>query len=92
MAEQFNLSWINVLDEGIIQCFNKYTPGFMCVGHKPHPFGNKIQTICCGLTPILWRSQIVEGKYRPHQLDKMENNELGKTTSLMLRICRPMFG
>ena len=92
MAEEFNISWINVLDEGIIQCFNKYTPGFMCDGHKPHPFGNKIQTTCCGLPPIRWRSQIVEGKDGPHQLGKMENNELGKTTSLMLRICRPMFG
>ena len=45
--------------------FNKYVPGFMCVGCKPHSFCNERHNICCGLTSILWRSQILEGKYRP---------------------------
>ena len=43
----------------------KYVPVFMCVGRKPHHFGNERQTICCGLTSILWRYQIAEGKDRP---------------------------
>ena len=45
MAEEFNISWINVLDESMMEWFNKYVPGFMCVGHKPQPFGNKRNTI-----------------------------------------------
>ena len=59
MAEEFNPSWINVLDKIMMEWFNKYAPRFMCVGRKPHPFGNKRHTICCGLTYILWISQIV---------------------------------
>ena len=62
MDEEFNPSWINVLDKIIMQWFNKYAPGFMCVGHKNHPFGNDRHTNFCGLKYILWRPQIVEGK------------------------------
>ena len=40
MSEEFNPSCINVLYEGMMEWFNKYTPIFMCVGRKPHPFGN----------------------------------------------------
>ena len=72
--------------------FKKYAPRFMFVGCKPHPFGNEIQTIFCGLTSIFGRAHIVEGKYIPQQLYQNEYNELGKTVSLMLRICRPIFG
>ena len=72
--------------------FNKYAPGFMCVGSKPHPFGNERHNICCGLTSILWRSKIVEGKYCPQQIGQKGYNELGRMVSLMLRMCRPIFG
>ena len=64
----------------------------MCVGHKPHPFGNERQTICCDLTSIMWRATIVEGTDRPKQLDKKEYNELIKMASPILRMCRPIFG
>ena len=64
----------------------------MCVGHKPHTFGNEGHTICCGLISILWRYQIVEDKDRTGTLGKKEYNELGKKVRLMLRICRPIFG
>ena len=53
MAGDFNPSWINVLDELMMEWLNKYAPRFMCVGHKHHNFGNESHTICCGLTPIL---------------------------------------
>jgi hypothetical protein len=65
----------------------------MCVGRKPHPFGNKRHTICCALTSILWRAQIVEGKDHPHQLGpRKEHAELGKAVGLMLRMCEPIYG
>ena len=40
MDEEFNISWINVLYESIMEWFNKYAPGFMCVGCESHPFDN----------------------------------------------------
>ena len=91
MAEEFNPSWINVLYKIMMEWFNNVFPGFMCVGRKNHPFGNERHTIYCGLTYILWEAQTVEGKYFPWPLGQKEYNELGKTGSLMLRMCRPIF-
>ena len=62
----------------MMEWFNKYETGCMCVGSKPHTLGNKIHTICCGLTSLLWRAQIVEDKNFPQQLGQKEYNELGK--------------
>ena len=53
MDEEFNPSRNNVLDESVLEWFNKYVPGFLCVGRKPHPFSNLRHTICCGFTFIL---------------------------------------
>ena len=92
MAEEFNSSWINVMDKIMIKWFNKYAPGFMCVGIKPLPFINESHKIYFGLTPILLRYQIVEGKYIPPHTGQKEYNELGKTVSLILSMCRPILG
>ena len=91
LAQQFLTSWINVLDESMMEWFNKWAPGFMCVGRKPHPFGNYWHTICCALTSILWREQIGDGKDRPSELGKKKWEELGKNVCLMLRMCGPIF-
>ena len=40
MAEEFNPPCIHVLDKSMMDLFNKYAPGFMCVGRKLHTFGN----------------------------------------------------
>ena len=64
-TQEFNLSWINVLDKIMMEWFNKYPPVSMYVGRKTHPFGDERNNICCDLTSILWRKWIVEGKYRP---------------------------
>ena len=91
MDEEFNPPWINILGKSIIEWFKKYAPGFMCVGCKPHTFGNEGHTNCFGSTSILWRDQIVEGKYRSGPLGQKEYNKSGKMVSLMLRMCRPTF-
>ena len=91
MAEEFNPSLINVLDESMVDWFNKHAPRFMRVGHKLHLFGSERYTIFCGLTSLLWRAQIAEGKDLPGPLGKKKYNELGKTVSLMLRMCRDIF-
>ena len=72
IAEEFNPSWINVMDESMMGWFNKYAPGFVFIQCKPHPFGNERHTVCCGLIYIQLRSQIVEGKYHPQQLGEEE--------------------
>ena len=41
MEDGFNPIWINFIYESMMGWFNKYSPGFMCVGRKPHPFGNE---------------------------------------------------
>ena len=64
----------------------------MYVGCKSKHLVNKRHTICCGLTSILWRAHISEGKYCPQQLVENLQSELGEMVSLMLRICRPIFG
>ena len=74
MAEKFNPSWINVLEKVVMEWLNKYAPVFMWVGRKHHPFRNKRHTICCSLTYILWRAQIVEGKYNPHNLGQKDKD------------------
>ena len=71
---------------------NKYAPGFVFVGRKCDPFLNERHKICCAVTSILWREQIVEGKDHPQKLVPKEYAELGDTESLILRMYRPIFG
>ena len=92
MEDEFNPGRINVMDRIMVQWFNNYYTGFMCVVRNPHPFGNERHTIFCGLTSILWRKQIVEGEYCPSQIGAKQHQELGKTFGLMLRMCKPIFG
>ena len=74
-----------------MECFNKWDRGFMCVGRKPHPFGNDRHTICCALHFILCRVYIVEGKYRQTQLGSNKWEKIGKTVGLMLLMYEPIF-
>ena len=91
MDQQFLPSWINVLDDSMIEWFNKWAPGFMCFGRKPQTFGNYRHTICCALTYILWRAHTLEGKDRTTQLVTKKWDELGKTVGIMLQMCEPIF-
>ena len=91
MVQHFFPSWINVIDDSMMEWFNKWDRGFMCVVCKPHPFVNKRHTICCALTSIMWRAQILEGKYKPTQLSPKKWEEMGKTVGLMLRMCETIF-
>ena len=74
-----------------MEWFNKYAPGLIFVGSKPNPLGNEKHTTCFGLTYVLWRSQIVEVRDNPQQIDNKEYNKLGKMVSLMLRMNIPIF-
>ena len=58
ILDKFNQAWINLLYKIMMEWFDNYAPGCMCVVHKPHPFGSERRTICCGINSILCRSQI----------------------------------
>ena len=62
----------------------------MCVPRKPRPFGNEYHTICCGISGILFKMQLVEGKDRPKELSSPPKNK--KTTSLLLDLCKDLYG
>ena len=68
MAQHFLPLCINVIDDSMMRWFNKWAPGFMCFGPKPHIFGNERHIICCAITSILYKAQIMEDKDRPTQL------------------------
>ena len=91
MDQQFLPWWINILDESMIEWFNKWGPVFIFVVCNPYPFGNEQHTIFCALASILWRAQIVEGKDRPTQIILKKWKDLVKTVGIMLWMCKPIF-
>ena len=44
------------------------------------------------MTSILWKAQILEGKYFPSKRGAKHHQELGKTVVLMLRMIKLIFG
>ena len=91
MADEFNPYWTNVLNHIMMEWYNKFAPGFICVRRKPHYFGNEFHTTCCGLTSILWRAQIFEWKNIPAHLGPKINSEHRRTVGLMIQVCEPLF-
>ena len=91
MTDEFNPSWINIMDNITMQWYNKFSPRITCFGRNPHTFGNDHHTICCGRTSILWRGNIFKGKDRPAQLVPKLHSELGGTVLLMIWMCQPLF-
>ena len=91
MTEQFPPSWVSCLDESMSTWTNKYScPGWMFVPRKPWPFGNEYHTVCCSLSGIIWRMELVEGKDSPSEIIPKYNNQ-GKTAGLLLRMLEPIF-
>ena len=91
MANEFNPYLINVINKSMMEWYNKFPPGFICVGSKLHLFGNEHHPICYGIASILWRAYIVNKKDRPAQLVLNLHSELGRTVGLMLQMCKPLF-
>ena len=68
-----------MIDESTQEWIIKYTcPAWMCVVRKPHPFGNEMHTIACGLSTIMRFAEKVEGRDRPCELRRNELGEIGK--------------
>ena len=49
MVDYLNPSCTNVLDNITMEWYNKFDPGFMCIGKKTHHFGNDFYKIFCGI-------------------------------------------
>ena len=87
MEEKNFPSWVSDLDKSMMEWLNKYCPDFMCVGRKPHPFGNERHTISCAFTSILFRALIVEGNDRSKEFGPKKYSNFGKIVGLMLQMC-----
>jgi hypothetical protein len=93
MDNKFAPSWINCLDESMSAWTSRWTcPGWMFVPRKPHPFGNEYNSICCGISGIMFRIELREGKQAPAQRVVQYQNIHSKTTGLLLRLCKPLAG
>ena len=80
-----NPSWVSVLDESIQNWLDRYTfPGWMFVPHNSHPFVNKYNIIVCELTKVIYRIEIVEGKYRPREMGRKYFGKKGVMAGLMV--------
>ena len=54
MTKFFEPYWVRLIDERMQEWISKYAcPAWMCVGRKPHPFGNERHNIACGLSKIM---------------------------------------
>ena len=73
-----------------MQWFNNYDNNCMCVGCKPHTFGNEMHTICCCLTSIPWRVKIVEVKYLPQLLGQKQYAGLGGDVKFNFKVFKPI--
>jgi Transposase IS4 len=85
MTISFNPGWISCLDESMMVWSSQLTcPGFIFVPIKPHPFGNEWNSICCGISGVMFAIELVEGKDRPPNLGPYKSEEEGKTVGLLL--------
>jgi hypothetical protein len=93
MSGIFKSGHIACLDESMSAWTNRWTcPGWMYVPRKPHPMGNEWHTICCVSSGILFGMELVEGKDAPPERPAHPTDTHGKTSGLLLRLCRPLFG
>ena len=82
--------WCSFLDYSIFFWTNNYLcHGFIFVPREPLHFRNEYCTIFCGISGVLYRLYLVEGKYCPMKLDAPIYNEiLGKTVGLLLKLSK----
>jgi len=89
MSQEFSPGWVTCLDESMSPWYSQFScPGFMFVPRKPWPFGNEWHTIACGISKVLFRVELVQGKDFPKEKPDPEFNSLGKTVGLLLRLTR----
>ena len=91
MVDEFNSSWINVIDGSMMDWYNNFSPGFMFVVQNSHTFVKEIHTICCGVDSILWREKKIEEKDIMAQMCPKLHQELGITVGIVIWMCKHLF-
>ena len=82
-------SRIICMDKSMSKWINMWScPGFVLfLAEKPWPQGNEYHMIACGETSIIFRVELMEGKYRPDEIGKkLYEKRNGKTVELLLRM------
>ncbi|KAG7359200.1 transposase IS4 [Nitzschia inconspicua] len=93
MLNTFRPSWVSCLDKSMSPWTSRWTcPGWIFVPGKQNPMGNEYLSVCCGVSKIMWRIELVEGKDAPQQTLSPTDTDTGKTVSLLLRMLTPLRG
>ena len=53
--------------------------------------GNEYHAICCLLSEIMYRIELIEGKDAPKDRPALEFSSCTKTATLLLRLCKSIF-
>jgi len=92
MSDVFLAGWVSCLDKSMSIWTSRWTyPGFKFVPRKPHLVGNEYHSIADGLCDIMLGIEILEGEDKTKDRGKDKYHEYGKTGSLFLRLCTPLF-
>jgi hypothetical protein len=86
-ASTLDPGYILVVDESIFAWTGRNMPGWCVIPRKPKSKGLEGKTLCCGLSRILLRVDMQEGKAA--MVDKAFNSKWGKATGCTLRLTQP---
>ena len=67
MSMELNLSWLDCIDEIMVDFRNAHTPGWITLIRKPHPLGNECHTVACGETKLVFSMELFERKDKPKE-------------------------
>ena len=92
MEDEFSPSWVSALDESMMECINKYCPGFMCVGRNITILEMNVIQSVVHLTRFLFRALTVKVKDQPEEQRQKKYSELGRTVGVMLPMYETFYG
>ena len=91
MIDKFSPSWIDCVDESMVDFLNPYVRGWVTLKRKDHPTSNKYHTTICADTKILHCIEFVEGKDMPtegpHSAKEFEQQKDLNAVALVAKMC-----
>ena len=91
MVDKFNPYWFNWIYKRMMEWYNNFFPGLMCVGQKPHFFGYEHHINCCWFTSILWREHIFKRKEILAQMGPKLCPDIERTVRTMPQVWKRLF-
>ena len=97
MNEVLFPSWLVTLDESMVVFTNPFSPGWINIKRKPHPFENEYHTIADTETGIIFFIEIVEGRDAPKEGPnapplEFEGELKSKIAALCVRMTKNIWG